>query len=109
MNRFEYFLFVSFHRCMGSGVLLQKYFHNSVKIQHKWYRHAHLDEFGNDLSAVLGALRHGSTADILLLQEEGDQPGDEGHTGCQVLVPGAEGALIVPCHWHIQGFWSVVG
>lgn len=69
---------------------------------------AHLDEFGNDLSTVLGALRHSSTVDILLLQEEGDQPADEGHTRCQVLVPGAESALIVSCHWHIQGFWSMV-
>lgn len=73
------------------------------------YGHAHLDEFGNDLCAVLGALRRSSTADILLLQEEGDQPGDEGHTGCQVLVPGAESALTVPHHWHIHGSWSVMG
>ena len=74
----------------------------------EWCR-VHLDEFRNDLGAVLGALRRSSTADILLLQEEGDQPGDEGHSGCQVLVPSAEGALIVPRHWHIQGFRSVVG
>lgn len=72
-------------------------------------RQAHLDEFGNDLSAILGALRHSSTADVLLLQEEGDQPGDEGHTGRQVLVPGAEHALVVPCHPHVQRFGSVVG
>lgn len=75
----------------------------------EWYCHAHLDEFGKDLGAILDALRRSSTADVLLLQEEGDQPGDKGHTGCQVLVPGAEGALIVPRHWHIQGFWPVVG
>ncbi len=88
----------------SQGFLLQKYITFVTELE--WYPHAHLDEFGNDLGAVLGALR---TADILLLQEEGNQPGDEGHTGCQVLVPGAEGALIVPRHWHIQGFWSVVG
>lgn len=71
--------------------------------------HIHLDELGNDLSAVLGALRCCSTVDILLLQEESDQPGDEGHSGCQVLIPSAEDALIVPRHWHIQGFRSERG
>lgn len=70
---------------------------------------AHLDEFGNDLGTVLGALRRSSTVDVLLLQEEGDQPADEGHTGRQVLIPGAESALIVPRHWHVQGLRSVVG
>lgn len=69
----------------------------------------HLDELGDDLGAVLGALRRRGAADVLLLQEEGDEPGDEGHAGRQVLVPGAEGALVVARHRHVQRLGSVVG
>lgn len=83
--------------------------YNSMRNQQKGTVFAHLDEFGNDLGTILGALRCSSTVDILLLQEESDQPANEGHAGRQVLVPGAESALVVPRHWHIQGFWSMVG
>ena len=68
---------------------------------------AHLDELGDDLASVLGA--GGGRADVLLLQEEVDQPGDEGHAGGQVLVTRAEGALIVPRHRHVQRLGAVVG
>lgn len=82
---------------------------DSLKPEHQWVVcHLHLDEFRNDLRAVLGALRHGGTVDVLLLQEEGDEPSDEGHARSEVLVPGAEGAFVVPRDWHVQGFWSVV-
>lgn len=70
---------------------------------------AHLDEFREDLGTVLGALRRSGTVDVLLLQEEGDQPADKGHTGSQVLIPGAESALVVSGHWHVEGLGSVVG
>lgn len=33
---------------------------------------SHLDDFGDDLGTILGALRCSGAVDVLLLQEEGD-------------------------------------
>lgn len=68
---------------------------------------SHLDDLRKDLSSVLRAAR--GRVHILLLQEEVNEPRDEGHTGSQILVPSAVCALTVTRHRDVEGLWSVNG
>lgn len=71
---------------------------------------AHLNNFREHFSSIFWIL---NSSQILLFEEEGDQPLDEDHPGCHIGDFCAVHALIVPCcshvHWPWPDIWDVWG